>query len=118
MKYSFQPLFLVLPLLIGLAMSEYLFSHDSPGAHQAAYSSTGNTPHPPGLPSIWKGRNVTELVESLGEPDDILDTTFRGFVIYGDTTSIMYVYVDEGSGVYHAYVVEHDTGEILAYQRR
>lgn len=118
MKYSFQPLFLVLPLLLGLAMSEYLFSHDSPGAHQAAYSSTGNTPHPPGLPSIWKGRNVTELVAGLGEPDIILDTAVRGILIYGDTPSVMYVYVRPGGRAYDAYVVEHDTGEILAYHRR
>jgi hypothetical protein len=54
----------------------------------------------------------------LGEPDIILDTAVRGIVIYGDTPSVMYVYVRPGGGAYDAYVVEHDTGEILAYQRR
>ena len=118
MRSTFYPVLLVIPVLVSYAMGEYVFGGDSSVTHQHASFPTGNTPHPPGLPSVWKGRNVSELVARLGEPDIILDTTVRGIVIYGDTPSVMYVYADPGSGAYDAYVVEHDSGEILAYQRR
>ena len=118
MKSTFYPLLLVIPVLISYAMGEYVFGGDPSVTHQHASYPTGNKPHPPGLASIWKGKNVAELVAELGEPDIILDTAVRGIVIYGDTPSVMYVYVDSGGQAYDAYVVEHDTGEILAYQRR
>jgi hypothetical protein len=104
-------------LLFGGAVGDYVFSGDPSVAHQHASAPIGNTPHPLGLRTIWKGKNVTELVASLGEPDDILETTFRGIAVYGDTHSVMYVY-RSGNRSYEAYVVEHDSGEILAYQRR
>ena len=118
MKSTFQSMLLVMPVLLGFSLGEYAFSHDTTGAQQLTVSTQGNTPHPQGLPSIWNGRNVSELVETLGEPDAILETAVRGFVIYGDTHSVMYVYSDSGHQSFDAYVVEHDTGEILAYQRR
>ena len=108
-------------LLFGGAVGEYVFGGDPSVANQHASAPIGNTPHPPGLPTIWKGRNVSELVASLGEPDDILETTFRGIAIYGDTYAVTYVYLPgRGSGgqCYGAYVVEHDSGEILAYHCR
>jgi len=114
MKSILLMLLLVLPVLFGCALPEYLINDD-------ALSARGNTPHPPGLPSVWKGRDVSELVAKEGEPDIILDTAVLGFVIYGDTPSVMYVYgpgSGSGSQGYDAYVVEHDSGEILAYQRR
>ena len=119
MKSTFQSMLLVMPVLLSYSVGEYSFGHDMPGAQQLSYSSQGNTPHPQGLPSIWNGRNVSELVETLGEPDIVLEMAVRGFVIYGDTHSVMYVYgPGSGNQVYEAYVVEHDSGEILAYQRR
>ena len=119
MKYSLQPFLMVLPLLFGLSQGDFVFGGESPGFQRATFSPTGRTPHPPGLPSVWKGRNITELVKSLGEPDIVLETAVRGIVIYGDTPSIMYVYVPgPGNQVYEAYVVEHDTGEILAHHHR
>jgi hypothetical protein len=51
----------------------------------------------------------------------ILETTVRGIAIYGDSYAVNYVYVPgRGSGgqCYSAYVVEHDSGEILAYHCR
>jgi hypothetical protein len=118
MKSTFYPVLLLIPVLCSYSVGQYAFGGDPTVTHQHASFPTGNTPHPPGLPSVWKGRNVSELVARLGEPTIILDTAVRGFVIYGDTPSVMYVYVRPGGGAYDAYVVEHDTGEILAYQRR
>ena len=61
------------------------------------------------------------MVEELGEPDIVLDTAVRGIVIYGDTPSVMYVY-SPGNGTsdpcYRAFVIEHDSGEILGYHCR
>ena len=108
-------------LLFGGAVGEYVFSGDLSVAHQHASAPIGNSPHPPGLPTIWKGRHVSELVAGLGEPDIILETTVRGIAIYGDAYAVSYVYFSgRGSGgqCYGAYVVEHDSGEILAFHCR
>ncbi len=121
MRRVFRFLVMAFVLLFGSAVGEYVFSGTPTVAHQHASVSIGNSPHPPGLPTIWKGRNVTELVASLGEPDDILETTFRDIAIYGPTYAVMYVYFSgPGSGgqCYSAYVVEHDSGKILAYHCR
>ena len=118
MKSICQPMLLVIPVLLSYSLGENAFSHDSSGAQQVSVSTQGNTPHPPGLPSIWKGKNVTELVAGLGEPDAVLETAAMRIAVYGDTHSVMYVYADPGGQAYDAYVVEHDSGEILAYHRR
>lgn len=80
-----------------------------------------NTPHPEGLPSKWLDRKADELVEAYGEADAILDTAFRGIVVYGDTPTVMYVYTanpEYGSNCIAAYVVELETERILRYQCR
>ena len=121
MKHTFYPLFIVLPVLISYTAGVDVFGGDPTIKHQHASITPGNTPHPPGLPSIWKGRDVSELVASLGEPDIVLETAARGYVIYGDTHSVMYVYAPKPGSVsryYEAYVVEHDTGEVLAHHHR
>ena len=121
MKNIICSLLLVLTFLFSYVTCEDLYADDSSGIQSVTFSSGGNTPHPPGLPSNWKGRNVSELVEVLGEPDILLDTAVRGIVIYGDTPSVMYVYVPgngTGGTCYAAYVVEHDSGEILGYHCR
>jgi hypothetical protein len=108
-------------LLFGSAVGEYAFSGDPSVAHQHVSVPIGDSPHPPGLPTIWKGRNVTELVGSLGEPDLILETTVSGIALFGDTYAVSYVYfpgLGSGGQCYIAYVVEHDSGEILAYHCR
>lgn len=117
-KNTFQPLLLVIPVLLSYLLCECAFSHDTSSAMQVTYSAKGQNPHPPGLPSIWKGKNVTELVAGLGEPDAVLETAAMRIAVYGDTHSVMYVYADPGGQAYDAYVVEHASGEILAYQRR
>ena len=117
----FKILVVAFGLLFGGAVGEYVFSGDPSVAHQHASVPIGNTPHPPGLPTIWKGRNVSELVASMGEPDIILETTVRGIAIYGDTYAVSYVYHSgpaSGGQCYSAYVVEHDSGKILAYHCR
>ena len=102
--------------MFGCLAGDCVFAGDPSVTHRHASFSSGNTPHPPGLESIWKGKHVSELVSALGEPDIILETAVRGIVIYGDTHSVMYVY--RSGNIYEAYVVEHDSGEILTYQRR
>jgi len=117
----FRFLVMAFVLLLGGAVGEYVFSGPPTVAHQHASVPVGNYPHFPGLPTIWKGRNVTELVASLGEPDIILETTVMGIALFGDTYAVSYVYFSgPGSGgqCYSAYVVEHDNGEILAYHCR
>ena len=121
MKNILHTSLLVLPVLLSYSLGIDIFGDDSPSAQKVTTSHSGNTPHPPGLPSVWKGRNISELVATLGEPDMILETAIRGIVVYGDTHSVMYVYTPtpgSGNQVYDAYVVEHDSGKILAYQRR
>ena len=121
MRNITRPLFMIFVFVFGCVIGEDVFSGDPSFSHQHASYSTGNTPHPPGSPSIWKGRNVSELLEGLGEPDIVLDTAVRGFVIYGDTPSVMYVYVPgkgTGGACYGAYVIEHDSGEVLGYHCR
>lgn len=121
MRRIFKILVMAFGLLFGGAVGEYVFSEDPSVAHQHASAPIGNSPHPPGLSSIWKGRKVSELVASMGEPDIILETTVRGIPIYGDTYAVSYVYFPgrgAGGRCYSAYVVEHDTGEILAYHCR
>lgn len=113
----FLPLLPLLPVVFACLAGDCVFAGDPSETHQRSSYSSGSTPHPPGLPSIWKGRNVSELVAAMGEPDMILETTVRGIVIYGDTHSVMYVY-HSGNRSYEAYVVEHNSGKILAYQRR
>ena len=86
-----------------------------------AISSFAGTPHPIGLYSKWLEKNVSELVRAYGQPDAIVETTVRGFVIYGDTPSVMYVYSrnpEFGDGCIAAYVIELQTGKILRYQCR
>jgi hypothetical protein len=63
----------------------------SQSLHQHVSVPIGDSPHPPGLPTIWKGRHVSELVAGLGEPDMILETTVRGFAIY-DSYAVSSVY--------------------------
>jgi hypothetical protein len=114
-------LFMAFVLLFGGAMGEYVFSGDPSVAHQHASAPVGSTPHLPGLPTIWKGRHVSELVAGLGEPDIILETTVRGIAVYGDRYAVSYVYLPgrgAGGQCYGAYVVEHDSGEILAFHCR
>ena len=121
MKNILHTSLLVLPVLLSYSVGIYVFSDDSPGAQQVSISHTGNTPHPPGLPSVWKGRNISELVATLGEPDVILEKVVRGIGVFGDTHTVIYVYTPtpgSGNQVYDAYVVEHDSGKILAYQHR
>lgn len=80
-----------------------------------------NTPHPEGLQSKWLNRKAPELVKAYGEPDLILETAFRGIVIYGDTPTVMYVYAsnpEHGATCIAAYVIELDSGLILRYQCR
>lgn len=80
-----------------------------------------NTPHPEGLDSKWLDRKAPELVEAYGEPDLILDTAVRGFVIYGDTPTVMYVFTadpENGGACIAAYVVELESERILRYQCR
>ena len=121
MRRVFGFLVLAFVLLFGGAMGEYVFSGDPSVAHQHASALIGNSPHPPGLPTIWKGRHVSELVAGLGEPDIILETTVRGIAIYGDGYAVSYVYFPgrgAGGQCYGAYVVEHDSGEVLAFHCR
>jgi len=102
-------------------MCAYVHAHDSTGAQPVTYSSRGNVSHPPGLPSIWKGRDVSELVAGLGEPDIVLETKVNGFDICGYTYAVIYVYGSKSgtdNSCYAAYVVEHDSGEILAHHCR
>ena len=73
------------------------------------------------MPSIWKGRHVSELVAQLGEPDVVFETEVNGIDICGHSYDVVYVCARKpgtGNSCYDAYVVEHDSGEILAYQRR
>ena len=121
MRRVFGFLVMAFVLLFGSAVGEYVFSEPLSVAHQHASVPIGNSPHPPGLPTIWKGRNVAELVASLGEPDIILETTVSGIALFGPTYAVSYVYSPgPGSGgrCYIAFVVEHDSGEILAYHCR
>jgi hypothetical protein len=121
MKNNLHTSLLVLIIFLSYSLGINIFGHDGRDTQEVSTSQTGTTPHPPGLPSVWKGRNISELVAILGEPDMILETAVRGIVVYGDTHSVMYVYIPTpGSGDqgYQVYVVEHDTGKILAYQRR
>ncbi len=121
MRRVFGFLVMAFVLLFGGAMGEYVFSETPSVAHQHASVPIGNSTHRPGLPTIWKGRNVAELVASLGEPDMILETTVMNIAIFGPTYAVSYVYFPgPGSGgqCYSAYVVEHDGGEILAYHCR
>ena len=121
MRRVFGFMVMAFVLLFGGAVGEYVFSGPPSVAHQYASIPIGNTPHPAGLPTIWKGRNVTELVASLGEPDIILETTVMGIAIFGDTYAVSYVYFPgprSGGQCYSAYVVEYDSGEVLAYHCR
>ena len=121
MKSTFYPVLLVIPVLFSYSVGEYVFGGDPSVTHQHASYPTGNTPHPPGLASIWKGKHVAELVTELGEPDIILETTVRGIAIYGDGYAVSYVYFPgrgAGGQCYGAYVVEHDSGVVLAYHCR
>ena len=121
MRRVFGLLFMAFVLLFGGAIGGYVFCGDPSVVHQHASAPIGSTPHPRGLSTIWRGRNVSELVDSLGEPYIILETTVRGFAVYGDAYAVSYVYFPgRGSGgqCYGAYVIEHDSGEILAFHCR
>ena len=116
-----RSLLLAFMFVLGSMVGEFVFCGTPLIDHQHVSVPVGQSPHSAGLSSPWKGRHVSELVAAIGEPDVILETTVRGIAIYGPTYAVSYVYAPgRGSGgqCYEAYVVEHDSGEILAHHCR
>jgi hypothetical protein len=118
MRYVLKLVLSLAVLLASLVMCEYGYSDNANDASGLAYTS-GLSPHSRGLPSVWKGRDVSDLVAALGEPDMVLETSVRGIVIHSAPYAVSYVYFPSaGYNCYQAFVVAHETGEILAYHCR
>jgi hypothetical protein len=111
---AYQSVFMASMLLFGCAVGEHVFYGNKSDAQ-------GITPNTPGLLSTWTGKKVSALVTERGEPDLIIKMSVNGVQLYPNAHVVSYVYspkAEPSAGCMDAYVVDHESGQILAYHCR
>ena len=105
----------------GCGSSEYIVNGDVTAVYRPSPSSYRDHSGVSGLPSIWIGKSVSELVDGLGKPDMILDSIPKDTGLPRGVCNYIYVY-RPGSGTtdqcYVAYVIDALSEDVIAYYCR
>jgi hypothetical protein len=120
-KHIYQLFFLAVIYLSSCAVWDYVVNNNPPDIQQPPPSTYRENSGTTGLPSMWVGKSISELVEGLGEPDLIIDTVPRGAGFTGRVATVCYVYLPKAGSVgacTDAYVVDLQSGTIIRYHCR
>lgn len=119
--YKICSLFLTVILLAGCTDSEYVVSDNSAGNQRPPPSRYRDDPAASDVPNIWLGKNISELVEGLGEPDMMIDTVPRGVRSYEDDCNYAYLYLpkpDTADQCIRTYVIDDLSEEVIKFYCR
>jgi len=120
-KYIYHSFFLAVLYLSSCAVGDYVVNGDQAGIQPPPQSTTGGNIGVAGLPSIWVGKSVSELVEGLGKPDMMIDTLPRGAGFSDGVCKYAYVYLpkpDTANQCIRAYVIDDLSGEVIKFHCR
>ena len=113
--------FLLLIYLLSCTFSDYIVDEHAEDVWRpqpASYSSVSGSP---GLANAFVGKNVTQLVDILGQPDLMIDTAPRSVGYYDGACDYAYVYLpkpDSASQCFSTYVIDELSGEVIRFYCR
>jgi len=119
--YKIYSLFLAVIFLAGCTDSEYVVGDNSAGNQRRTQSRYRDDPAAADVPIIWEGKNVSELVEGLGQPDMMIDTRPSGGGFSDDDCNYAYLYLptpDTADQCIRTYVIDDLSEEVIKFYCR
>lgn len=120
-KHIYHSFFLAVIYLSSCAVGDYVVSGDQADVQQPPSSMNGGNIGLSGLPSMWIGKSVSELVDGLGKPDMMIDTLPRGAGFSDGVCKYAYVYLPKPEAAdqcIRAYVIDDLSGEVIKFYCR
>ena len=120
-KYLYHSFILAVIYLSSCAVGDYVVNGDQVDVQPSPSSNNSGNVGLQGLPSVWIGKSVSELVNGLGKPDLMIDTLPRGAGFSNGVCKYAYVYLPKPEATdqcIRAYVIDDLSGEVIKFHCR